>query len=140
MLIDSDLSSQVISAFYRVYNEAGHGFLEVLYQRCLVIALRQVGLTVETELPISLRYHGELVGDYRLDLVVNRRLIVECKSGDRLLPVHEHQLMNYLAATGIEVGLLLNFGSRPSFKRLVYEHSKRTRSRHLSTVWKRTRI
>ena len=136
MLIEEELSSLVISSFYKVYNETGHGFLEVLYQRCLVIALRRAGHVVETELPVSLLYDGEPVGDYRLDLVVDRRIIVECKSGNRLLPVHEHQLMNYLAATGIEVGLLFNFGARPTFKRLVYQHSKHMRSRRLSTVWK----
>ncbi|MEO7520526.1 MAG: GxxExxY protein [Gemmatimonas sp.] len=140
MLIEEELSSQIISAFYKVYNATGHGFLEMLYQRCLVIALRRAGLVVETELPISMRYDDEPVGDYRLDLVVNRRIIVECKSGDRMLPVHEHQLMNYLAATGIEVGLLFNFGARPTFKRLVYEHSKKSRPRHLSIVWKSSPI
>ena len=137
-MIDEETTKPIIVAFHRVYNQTGCGFLEILYQRCLVIALRNMGLLVETEVPISLLYDGVPVGDYRLDLLVERRIIVECKAGEKLLRVHEHQLMNYLATTGIEVGLLFNFGPEPSFKRLVYEQSKKTRSRHLTTVWKPT--
>jgi GxxExxY protein len=137
-MLEEELSNRVIMAFYKVYNQTGYGFLEMLYQRCLVVALRKLDLRVETEVPVSLLYEGEMVGDYRLDLVIERRIIVECKAGDRLNRVHEQQLMNYLAATGVEVGLLFNFGPQPSFRRFVYEQLKKKRSRHLSTVWKHT--
>jgi GxxExxY protein len=135
-MIEEELSNRVIMAFYKVYNQTGYGFLEALYQRCLVIALRKLDFRVEIEVPISVLYDNEPVGDYRIDLLIERRIIVECKAGDRLHRVHEHQLMSYLAATGIEVGLLFNFGPQPSFKRLVYEQSKKTRSRLISSIWK----
>jgi GxxExxY protein len=136
-MIEEELSKQVILAFFRAFNGTGSRFLENMYQRCLEIELRYLGLAVEREVPISLLYRGEPVGEYRLDVVVERRIIVECKACDRLLPIHEQQLVNYLAATGIEVGLLFNFGAQPTLKRLVYEQSKTTRPRHLSTIWKR---
>lgn len=134
-MIEDALSKSVLDAFYEVYNESGDGFLEILYQRCLVIALRRRELRVETEVPVTIHYHGVAVGDYRLDLVVDRRIIVECKAGERLHLVHEYQLLNYLSATGLQVGFLFNFGPSPTFKRFVNERRTHA-SRKLTAVWK----
>jgi len=135
-MIEEDISSRTLDAFFQVYNEVGDGFLEGLYQRCLVVALRERGLRVETELPLSIQYRGARVGEYRLDVLVERRVIIECKAGDRLHLAHEYQLLNYLRATGLTLGFLFNFGPSPSFKRLANTHRDPSQ-RKLTTVWKR---
>lgn len=120
LLIHKDLSEGVIGVFFDVYNALGHGFLESVYENALAIALIESGMQVERQLPIRVDYRGHCVGEFRADLVVERSLIVEIKAQTALAAVHEAQLLNYLKATKMPLGLLLNFGPRPQFKRRVF--------------------
>lgn len=120
-LIERELTQQVIGAFYAVYNELGPGFLESVYVNALVIALGAIGLEVRLEVPLVVTFRGHVVGHFRVDLLVEDRLVVEVKAVSNLLKAHEVQLVNYLRATRINVGLLLNFGTRPELRRRVYQ-------------------
>ncbi|MBL39124.1 MAG: GxxExxY protein [Xanthomonadales bacterium] len=128
-LIDADLTRQVIGIFYSVYNELGRGFAESVYENAMAIALGQEGLQCAQQQPLTVWFRGEPVGEFRTDLLVGMKLVVELKAVARLTPAHEAQLINYLKATDIPVGLLLNFGDRPEFKRLIFSDSpKQTRN------------
>jgi GxxExxY protein len=118
--LHSELSSKVIKAFYHVYNKLGYGFLEKVYENAMLIELKKSGLFAEKQKPIKVYYDNELVGEYFADIVVNNCLIIELKAMENLCPEHEAQLVNYLKATEIEVGLLLNFGKEPQQKRRVF--------------------
>jgi len=118
MLLEQ-LSHEIIGALYEVYNALGHGFLESTYQRALVVALEQRGLSATTEVPISVHFRGVNVGDYRLDLVVNASVIVECKAVEKLAPMHRAQLVHYLNASSFPLGLLVNFGPEPKIHRFI---------------------
>ena len=107
-----DLTRRIIGCAYRVYNAMGYGFLESVYENCLLIELRATGLRVENQVPIKVRYQGQVVGEFVVDLLVDDRVIVELKAVRTLLMIHEVQLVNYLKATGIDTGLLLNFGEQ----------------------------
>jgi len=104
------LTETVIGCTFRVYNRMGYGFVESVYEKCLVIELRRVGLQVEVQKPINVYYEGETVGEFVADLFINGVLLVELKAIRTLAPAHEVQLVNYLVATGTEIGLLMNFG------------------------------
>ncbi len=103
-------SQTIIGAAYQVHNTLGFGFLESVYEKSLAIELRELGIPFKTQSPITVRYAGQTVGEFVADLLVDNELIVELKSVSQLTKQHEVQLVNYLAATGIEVGLLINFG------------------------------
>jgi len=118
----NELTAQIIKAFYNVYNELGYGFLEKVYEKALVVELKKMGLNVVTQQPIKVYYKGEIVGDFFADMVVENKVIVELKSVKQLLPVHEAQLINYLKATDMEVGLLFNFGDMPDIKRKIFRN------------------
>jgi len=118
-LLHPEISREVIGAFFDVYNALGYGFLEIVYRRAMLVALRRRGLSVEAEAPFTVHFAGEPVGEYRADIVVAHRVIVECKSTDRLTSVHEAQLLNYLRASALGAGLLLNFGPQATFRRLA---------------------
>ncbi len=105
------ITEKVIGCAYCVYNKMGFGFLESVYEKCLLIELRKMGLDVEAQKAITVFYEGEEVGQFVADLLVEAEVIVELKSVRRLIEAHEVQLVNYLVATGKEVGLLLNFGA-----------------------------
>jgi GxxExxY protein len=105
-----DLTEKIISCAYRVYNKMGAGFLESVYEKCLIIELRKLGLLIEIQKAINVFYEGELVGDFIADIIVNNTVILELKAVKQLAKAHEVQLVNYLVATGIPVGLLINFG------------------------------
>jgi GxxExxY protein len=107
-----ELTRQIIGCAYKVYNTMGHGFLESVYENCMLIELRKLGLRVENQHKIKVFYDGQVVGDSEADLFVEGVVIVELKAVRTLLQVHEVQLVNYLKATGIDVGLLLNFGEQ----------------------------
>jgi GxxExxY protein len=124
-MLHEEKTDKIIGAFYKVYNNLGYGFLERVYQNALLIELRKLGLLCETEKPIKVYYDGELVGDYRADIVVDNCIIIENKAAESLAEEHEFQLINYLKATEIEVGLLLNFGKKPEFKRKIFTNSKK---------------
>jgi GxxExxY protein len=128
------VTSKIIGVFFEVYNELGTGFLESVYVEALAIALCDVGLSVERELPLAVSFRGKIVGRFRADLVVGGAVLIETKACPKLNPVHEAQLLNYLRATVLEVGLLLNFGSRPQFRRLLFDNGRKTRHKNISSV------
>ncbi len=107
-----EVTKTIIGCAYRVYNKMGFGFLESVYEKCLLIALRKAGLDTESRKPITVYYEGEIVGEFVADIIVNDAIIVELKSVRRIIKAHEVQLVNYLVATGKPVGLILNFGER----------------------------
>jgi GxxExxY protein len=119
------LTGRIIGAFYEVYNELGQGFLASVYEKALAVALAMGGLRVGRQVPIPVWFRGHQVGDFRADLLVEDVVILELKADRVLEPVHEAQLLNYLRATAIEVGLLLNFGPQPQVKRLVFDNSRK---------------
>ena len=117
-----ELTEQIIGSAFRVYNKMGFGFLESVYERCMRIELEKAGLKVETQKSILVRYDEHVVGEFTADLLVGDKIVVELKSVSRLVETHEVQLVNYLVATGIPVGLLLNFGEKKvEVKRKVRE-------------------
>ena len=106
------LTEQIIGCAYRVYNRMGFGFLESVYEKCMLIELKKVGLNPDSQKPIKVYYGDEIVGDFVADIIVDDAIILELKSVRRVVRAHEVQLVNYLVATGKLVGLLLNFGER----------------------------
>ncbi|MDR0659131.1 MAG: GxxExxY protein [Mediterranea sp.] len=118
-MIHEDLTGGIIGAFYEVYNSLGYGFLEQVYQNALYKELVGMGLKCEPQRRINVYYKNSLVGNYVADMVVEDLVILELKAVKQLLPEHECQLINYLKATGIEVGLLLNFGDKAEIRRKV---------------------
>ena len=120
MLLHKDISDLIIKAFYNVYNTLGYGFLEKVYENAMLIELQKLGLNAKRQVPIKVFYEEELVGEYFADIVVEENIILELKAAENLREEHECQLINYLKATEIEVGLLLNFGKKPQFKRKIY--------------------
>jgi GxxExxY protein len=121
----SDITELIIKAFYTVYNALGYGFLEKVYGNALVIELRKLGVKVIPETRIAVYYDGQSVGEYFADLLVADAVIVELKAVQRLLEEHEAQLLNYLKATPYEVGLLLNFGPKPEFRRKAFDNTRK---------------
>ena len=119
VLVHAGLTEQVIEAFYEVYNGLGWGFLESVYEQALAFELASRGLRVARQHDLVVRYRGIVVGDFRVDLLVEEALIVEIKAATSLAPAHDAQLLNYLRASGLEVGLLLTVGPRPSLRRRV---------------------
>jgi GxxExxY protein len=119
-LVHGNITGSIIGAFYDVYNELGYGFAEAVCQRALAVEFSIRDVSSERELALTVRYKGVVVEDYRADLIAEGRVIVECKAVDKIIPAYEMQLLNYLKATGIAVGLILNFGPRPSFRRLLF--------------------
>lgn len=124
-LIEGALSESVIAAFYRVYNQLDYGFLESIYARALTRVLEQKGHVVEREVGIVVYFEGEAIGLQRVDMIVDGKLIFEIKSCHDLSKASHRQLLNYLRASEMQVGLLLHFGPRPEFHRLVHTRSPR---------------
>jgi GxxExxY protein len=116
----SELSKNIIVAAYEVHNELGHGFLEKVYKNALAVELEDAGIKCNVEVPLKVSYRGRIVGDYVADLVVENKIIVEVKAVRKLDSVHEVQLVNYLKATGLSLGLLINFGESVQVKRRVF--------------------
>jgi GxxExxY protein len=130
----AELTSRVIGAFYEVYNELGHGFLESVYRDAMALVLTAVGLRVDSEKPISVWFRGQVVGTFYADLIVESAVIVEAKGIRALDSAHEAQLLNYLRATDVEVGLLLNFGPKPQVKRFVFDNERKRRTEGSATA------
>ena len=118
--LHSDVTSIIIKAFYTVYNKMGYGFLEKVYENALLLELRKQGLVCEPQVLVKVYYDEVQVGFYIADLVVSKKVIVEIKAAEILCEEHEAQLINYLRATNIEVGILLNFGKKAEMKRKVF--------------------
>jgi GxxExxY protein len=121
----SNITGQIIQAFYSVYNTLGYGFLEKVYENALVIELRRQGLVVSAQQPISVYYQNQVVGEYIADVVVEDCVIVELKAVKKLAEEQEAQLLNYLKATRYEVGLLLNFGEKAEVDRKIYDNYRK---------------
>lgn len=107
-----ELTEKIIGCSYRVYNRMGFGFLESVYEKCMLIELRKAGLNAESQKPITVHYENEIVGEFVADIIVNDTIILELKSVRQIINIHEVQLVNYLVATGKPVGLVINFGER----------------------------
>jgi len=120
-----ELTDKILGTFYEVYNELGHGFIESVYENSLAIALREKGFEVLQQIDVPVWFRGSQVGDFDADLMVERAVILELKSARAIDPAHVAQLLNYLRATEIEIGLLLNFGPKPEFRRLIFDNPRK---------------
>ncbi len=130
MAIDSNykhskLTDGIIGVFYEVYNELGFGFLELVYRNSLRLALSSKGLAVQQEAPATVFFRGQNVGDFRADLVVSGAVLLELKTAENIVPAHESQVLNYLRATSLELGLILNFGPTPQVRRLLLDNPRK---------------
>ena len=123
--LEKELTERILGASFKVSNTLGSGFLEKVYENALTIELRRINLSVEQQKRLQIHYDSVIVGEYQADLLVEGRVLLEIKATRQLDPVHEAQILNYLKATYIEVGLLLNFGPEPSIKRKVFDNLKK---------------
>ncbi|HZK60608.1 MAG TPA: GxxExxY protein [Anaerovoracaceae bacterium] len=123
-MLYAELTDKIISSFFKVYNTLGYGFLERVYENALVIELKRAGFNVLQQENIKVYYEDQVVGDYFADIIVEQ-VILEVKAAKGLVEEHKAQLINYLKATDKEVGLLLNFGKSPEFKRVIFTNSRK---------------
>ena len=119
------LTENIIKTFYKVYNKLGYGFLEKVYENAMMLELEKEGISAVSQAPIKVFYYEKILGEYFADILVDEKVIVEIKASKGLSSEHEEQLLNYLKATDIEVGLLLNFGPRPQIKRKVLDNYRK---------------
>ena len=124
-LVRDPVTYRVLGAYFGVYRALGWGFLEAVYQRSMEIALIDAGARVSRQVMLPVRFRGRLVGEYKADLIVDDQVIVEVKTAERISEAHRAQLLNYLKATTIEYGMLLNFGPRPAFERLMLTNDRK---------------
>lgn len=127
MLKEASITGGIIKTFFGVYNEQGYGFLEKVYSKALQIDLHCAGFFVVAEQPVRVYFRGTVIGLYYADMVVENRVIVELTAAESICEAHEAQLLNYLMATDIEVGLLLNFGPKAEFRRKIYDNERKKR-------------
>ena len=120
-----ELTQNIIRVFYEVYNELGHGFLESVYESAFEIALTSGGISVLRQIEVPVWFRGKQIGDFTADMLVEKSVLLELKAGNALNTAHEAQLLNYLRATEIEVGMLFNFGVKPEFKRMAYDNTRK---------------
>ena len=125
-MIYEEKTKKIIQSFYHVYNTLGYGFLEKVYENSLMLELGKSGFECASQVPIKVYYDGFKVGDYYADIIVDNCIILELKAAEALCEEHEYQLINYLKATEIEVGLLLNFGKKPQFKRKIFTNDRKS--------------
>ncbi len=124
-ILHKEITEEIIKAYYTVYNELGYGFLERVYQNAIYAELKDKGFEVEVQKKILVHYKEKIVGEYFADLIVENKVIIELKSCESLVHEHDIQLLNYLRATEIEVGLLLNFGKRTAFRRKIFTNNNK---------------
>ena len=129
-LTHQGLTGQVLGAFYRVYNQLGTGFMESVYEHALAKELRTTGLEVSRQTPVTVSFRSKPAGLFRADIVVEGKVVLELKARSQIYPIHEVQLLNFLRASKFEVGLLLNFGPEPQFKRLVFSNARKPQCRN----------
>ncbi|HCE41934.1 MAG TPA: GxxExxY protein [Lentisphaeria bacterium] len=115
-----ETTEKIIKCFYKVFDELGSGFLESIYERALLIELKACGLNAESQVPLKVKYKGAVIGEFKADIVVDNKVIIEIKAVSSIANEHEAQLINYLRATGIRIGLLVNFGDKIEFLRRIY--------------------
>jgi len=123
-MMHSEITEKIIKAFYKVYNTLGFGFLEKVYENALTVELKKMGFLITQQHNIKVYYDGRIVGEYFADIIVDNSVIIEIKASEGLREEHKTQLINYLKATDKEVGLLLNFGKTPEFKRAIFTHNQ----------------
>ena len=121
----SELTGKILGAFFQVHKDLGYGFSEKVYENSLSILLTDLRLKVEPQAHLHVYYHGQKVGEYIADLVINDVVLLELKAAEKLVEQHAAQLLNYLKATNIEVGLVLNFGPTAEFRRKVYDNERK---------------
>jgi GxxExxY protein len=121
----ADLTSAILRAFFDVYNELGHGFLESVYENALTLVLKERGFRVDNQLPVPVWYRGTKVGEFRADMLIEGKVFLEIKAVRSIDRAHEAQLMNYLRATHVEIGFVLNFGLEAQFKRMAFHNSRK---------------
>jgi GxxExxY protein len=119
-LIFEELTDMIISCYYKVYSELGYGFLEKVYENAMMIELNDSQLFAENQIEIMTFYKGQIVGVYYADILVEKKVVIELKAYDYLRQEDYAQILHYLKATGMKVGLLMNFGKKPEFKRVVF--------------------
>lgn len=124
-LIHKELADKLIGIFYDIYNELGHGFLESVYEEAFSVALAEHGIFFERQVAVPVWFHHRKIGEFRADLLIDKKVIIELKTGRGIDVAWEKQLLNYLRATEIEVGLLFNFGSSAEFKRYAFENDRK---------------
>jgi GxxExxY protein len=124
-LLHKSITDVILKVYYEVYNELGCGFLEKVYQNAMYFELKSLGYKVEAQKQIKVYFKNQLVGEYYSDLLVEDKVIVELKATELLMNVHVAQIINYLKSTPIEVGILLNFGEEPEFKRIIYTNDRK---------------
>jgi len=130
VLQHAELTEKIIGAFYGVYNELGPGFLESVYKRSMAIALTGLGLKIAVEHPVPVSFRGQIVGDFRADITVEDRVLLELKALKHIDNSTEGQILHYLRATRFEVGLLLNFGPKAEFRRFILENRNKKNPRN----------
>ncbi|MFN3491475.1 MAG: GxxExxY protein [Anaerolineales bacterium] len=121
----SELSEKIIKVFYEIHNELGYGFSEKIYQKAFAIALRQIGLKVEEQIPIKVYFRNQEIGEYFADMIINDVIMIELKAVKEIIDEHEAQLLNYLKSTRIEVGYVMNFGKSATFVRKVFDNDRK---------------
>ena len=125
-ILHEEITEKIVGVFYDVYNELGHGFLESVCQAAMVMALAQAGLRVEQNVPFQVWFRGVSIGSFVADMIVDGKVLVEIKSASALHPWNEAQLLNYLRVSSIEVGLLMNFGPKPEYRRRILTNDRKT--------------
>lgn len=118
-LLHLEVTGKIIRAFYDVFDEVKPGLAEVVYQRAIPFALRDLGLHCQCEVSLPVHFRGNLIGNYRADLIVEGKVIVETKAATKIIPAHEAQLFNYMQIANVPVGLILNFSKKPEFQRYI---------------------
>ena len=124
-MLYKDLTDEILHAFYQVHFKLGFGFLEKVYKNALFLELKEMGMTCETEKPINVYYKERIVGVFYADIIVEGKVILELKAVESICKEHECQLINYLKACNLEVGLLLNFGRKAEIKRVIYTNDRK---------------
>lgn len=119
-ILYKDLSYKIIGLSMEVYNKLGYGFLEKVYENSLMILFKREGMQAEQQVPIKVYFDGKVVGNYVADILIENKIILELKSVERIINVHKAQVLNYLTATGVHLGIILNFGKEElTFERFV---------------------
>jgi len=121
----SELTGKILGAFFQVHKELGYGFSEKVYENALAMLLIEMGLKVEQQMHLYVFYHGRVVGEYIADMVINDTVLLELKATQKIIEDHAAQLLSYLKATNIEVGLVLNFGPSAEFRRKIYDNERK---------------
>ena len=120
-----ELTERIIKIFYKVYNTLGYGFLEKIYENAMMIEFRKANIHAVSQDPIKVLYENEIIGEYFADILVDGKVIIEIKAVKSLIQDHHAQVLNYLKATDIEIGLLLNFGAKPEISRKVFDNFRK---------------